>query len=350
MVTLTEAASYSKKIVVYGILIVIFLILIVIAWGLVRDYIESQRPEPGIITTNGFGQLPKLNFPEQQNRPSFLTLQTIQGGVPEASPVARVYKTESGSTGLLTAKKAQQFAISQGFNPTPTTKTATEHIFSDPSYPARTLTYTLASGNFDLVYDLNLDKSPIEGNKVSTDTRLALAEATALMQNTGKLVPTLKNGIQKVNYYKYINGEEVLSQNRLEANLVRVDFFQEPVDSMEIKTADPNKSSVFITFTGKIDQRQRLIRFHYQLSPIDIDSIQTYPIKAGNVAWEELVNGGGYVVNIGTGNETRVFVRDAYFAYYDPGDPHEYLQPIYVLTGDRGFEAYIQAIDPAWVQ
>ena len=350
MVTLTQAASYSKKVVIYAVFLTIFIILVVIALGLVRDYLKAQIPEPDIVTTNGFGKLPKLVFPQENNRPAILTLQTIQGGVPEASSVARIYKTISNPPGLLASSKAQQFARLQGFNPTPTTKTAIEHVFNDSLYPARILTYNLATGNFDLTYNLEQDNSPILTSKISADSSQILEEAITLLQSSGKFTPSLESGTQKIAYYKYLDNEYALVQNKLEANLVRVNFFTGPIDGMNIKTPNPDQSSVYVTFSGKDNRNQRIIQFHYLLFPVDVTSLQTYPIKAGNIAWEELVSGKGYVVNIGTGNQAQVFVRDTYFAFYDPGELHEYLQPIYVFIGDRGFEAYVQAIDPVWVE
>jgi len=350
MVTLTQAASYSKKIVIYAVFLTIFVILVVIAIGLVRDYLKARVPEPGIITTNGFGKLSGLVFPQENSRPGILTLQTIQGGVPEASSVARIYKTISNPPGLLASSKAQQFARLQGFNSTPTTKTATEHVFNDSLYPARSLTYNLATGNFDLIYNLEEDNSPVLTSKISADSSQILEEAITLLQSTGKFTPSLESGIQKIAYYKYADNEYSLVQNKLEANLARVNFFSGPIDTMDIKTPNTNQSSVYVTFSGKDNRNQRIIQFHYQLFPVDPGSLQTYPIKPGHVAWEELVSGKGYVVNIGTGNQAQVFVRDAYLAFYDPGEFHEYLQPIYVFTGDRGFEAYVPAIDPMWIE
>lgn len=350
MVTLTQVATYSKKVAIYGILLIILLVLLVISWGLFRDYLESQKPESVIVTTNGFGKLPKINFPEEKNRPAILTLQTIEGGVPEASSVARVYKTKKNLPGLLASKNAQQFARGQSFDPNPVTKTITDHTFKDPNYPARSLNYNLSTGNFDIMYDLATDRSPIESSVISIDINLAISEAITTLQNMGKFVPELESGTQKVTYLRYLNGEITPVQNRIDANLVRVNFMKGPILDLELKTPNPNESSVYIIFSGKSNIAQRVIRLYYQLFPVTLDSLQTYPIKKGNVAWEELVGGGGYVANSGIGNDNQVFVRNAYFAFYDSGEFQEYLQPIYVFTGDRGFEAYVRAIDPTWVQ
>lgn len=350
MVTLTQAATYSKKVAIYGILLTILLILLIISWGLFRDYLESQKPEPGIVTTNGFGKLPKINFPDEKNRPAILTLQTIEGGVPEATSVARVYKTQKNLPSLLAAKNAQQFAKSQSFDPTPVTKTISDHTFKDSNYSARSLIYNLSTGNFDIIYDLSTDSSPIESSAISIDTNLAISEAITTLQNMGKFVPELESGTQNVTYLRYQNREFTPVQNRIDANLVRVDFMKGSILDLELKTPNPGESSIYVIFSGKGNAAQRIVRFYYQLFPVNLDSLQTYPIKKGNVAWEELVGGRGYVANSGIGNESQVFVRNAYFAFYDSGEFQEYLQPIYVFTGDRGFEAYVYAIDPAWVQ
>ena len=77
--------------------------------------------------------------------------------------------------------------------------------------------------------------------------------------------------------------------------------------------------------SGSRIEQERIITINYQLYPINKSAFSTYPLKSSSSAWEELVKGEGYIANIGEGNDNEAFIRDAYIAYFDPGEYQEYL-------------------------
>jgi hypothetical protein len=347
MTSLTDTSKYARDAIKYGAVGFVFLIIVFTGWQI---YKARPRPTSPIIPTVKFGKLTLLAFPKEKARPNSLILQTIHGGPPEASSTARVYRIPQKSPSLLSGKRAQQFALKLNFSPEPVEKTPSEYKFVDPDYPARSLNYDLLKGNFKLKYDLTIDPSPIGGSSLPANENLAIEEASTIFKSLGKLDGFLANGEKFVSYLKYENNSLTETTNALDAKFVRIDFTSKPIGDLKVKYSQPNKSSVYVVISGRRIEQERIVQIYYQHFPPDENDFATYPLKDSQVAWDELKSGGGFVASIGEGNLNQVFVRDAYLAYFDPGEPQEYLAPIFVFTGDRGFEAYIQAIDPVWIQ
>lgn len=102
--------------------------------------------------------------------------------------------------------------------------------------------------------------------------------------------------------------------------------------------------------SGKREKEKRIVALQYRIFPIEKDSPEIYPLKSAETAWQELQSGQGYVAYAGEGSQSDAIIRNVYLAYYGSKKYQQYLQPIYVFTGDRNFEAYVQAIDPEWVE
>lgn len=345
MTTLTQTAQYTRKAVKYGALGIVLLIIGVMIWNVIKAYIESRQPEPRPIPTCDFGKLPPLTFPTEEERPT-LTLETIQGGPPEGPILEKVYLVPKKAPDILAGRRAQQFAKELQFSPRPVEKEPDRYSFVDPEYPARSLIYDSISGNFQLEFNLTKDSSPLDGDALPLDENRAIAEAQTVLQSLGKLQGELVGAKRFVSYFVFESNELVETQNKLQAQLVRVDFMRNPIDEKEIKTPKLRKSSVYVLFSGKRKEQERIVKINYQLFSIESNTFATYPLKSSQAAWEELKSGGGYIVNIGESNQNEAIIRDAYLAYYDPGEFQQYLQPIFVFTGDRNFEAYVSGISP----
>jgi hypothetical protein len=45
-----------------------------------------------------------------------------------------------------------------------------------------------------------------------------------------------------------------------------------------------------------------------------------------------------------------VVIRDITLQYYDPDTAQQFMQPVYVFTGDPDFTAYVPAVADAWLE
>lgn len=347
MTNLTETGKLARNFIKYG--SVAFFIFILAFVGF-KVYQARPKPAAPIVPKVEFGKLPKIKLPQEEKRPNSLILQTIHGDPPIATAVAYVYKTEEKIPNLIAGKQAQKFAESLNFFSEPTNNNNNIYVFSDIDYPARSLTYNVINGIFKLEYNLSQDSLPLTGNFLPTDPRRAANEAVSLLSFLGKLNQQLSAENTKIVYLDFINNEYVETLNTFSAKLVRIDFFRTPINEYEIKTPQKNKSSVYVILSGNRVEQERIIAINYDFYPIQKNILSTYPLKTSQAAWDELLAGGGFVANLGEGNDIQVYVRDGYIAYYDSGEYQKYLQPIFVFTGDREFEAYVPAIDPVWVE
>lgn len=343
MQTLTQTAQLTRKTVKYGILCFVLLIIAITGWQI---YKNRPRPKLPPLPTCEFGKLPPLVFPPEKERPNIFTLQTIQAVPPEAPLIEKVYLVPEKGPDILAGRRAQQFARELNFPTRPVEKEPDRYVFVDPEYPARSLIYDPLSGNFQLEFDLTKDSSPLNGDVLPLDENRAIAEAETILQSLGKLHSELVGTKRFVSYLIFEDNNLVEVQNKLQAQFVRVDFMRGLVAEKEIKTPERGKSSIFVIFSGRREEQQRLVKIYYQLFSINSNVFATYPLKSSQAAWEELKSGGGYVVNIGENNQNEAIIRDAYLAYFDPNTTHQFLQPIFVFTGDRDFEAFVAAIPP----
>ena len=135
-----------------------------------------------------------------------------------------------------------------------------------------------------------------------------------------------------------------------EADFVRVDLFRKNLDDLKVLPPNPNQSSVSWIFSGARETGKRIVEVDYAHQPVSEENYATYPFKSSATAWQELANGQGFVASLGENPQDKVTIRKVYLAYFDSDEIQDFLQPIFVFEGDKGFVGYIQAVDPKWVE
>jgi hypothetical protein len=150
----------------------------------------------------------------------------------------------------------------------------------------------------------------------------------------------------KILYYK-INADGTLTSTILpfEANLIKVIFFRDKIDEMQIfNPTEDDGDVVFLLYGGK-DGNPVIAQMKYAYFDADLINFGKYFCKTPAEAWDELSNKkAGYVSTYGE-LETPI-IRKVYLGFYDSLDGQNYLQPIWVFDGDKGFRAYVSAVLP----
>jgi hypothetical protein len=95
---------------------------------------------------------------------------------------------------------------------------------------------------------------------------------------------------------------------------------------------------------GAQERDKQMIAGEYHYLAVDEEKIATYPIKTSTSALEDLIDKKGYVAKLGTNDSGKIVIRRIYLAYFDPGVPSDFFQPIVVFEGDNGFVAYVPAV------
>jgi len=351
MGSLTETAFYTRKAVNWAILGVIGYILLRIFWSVFISlwlmFFPPQPPPPN----HAFGKLPALVFPASASPSAELTyrLETIQGGVPQASNSAVVYFMPKNPASLTGLTKAQEFAIKLDFTNQPIQETKYVYRFEDASLPLRRLTYDIVSKNFILRYMFEKETSLFTERDVPVSDE-ALKDSKSFLQSYGLYKSDMAKATPKIQYLKYAGDALASTTSQSQSDAIRVDYFRSPINEIPLYTPNPLEGNITFIYSGSTNTKKRTLEVAYTYWPIDTATTGTYELKSSTVAWQELQNGGGYIAQLPKTSSTFVTVRNVTLGYYDTLDSQMYLQPIFVFEGDDGFLAYVPAIDPTWTE
>ena len=342
MTTLTQAAITTRKIVRYGIFLVIFLIVgrVLLSAG-IKLYLKFFPPAPAPPTVT-YGKLPILPFP-QKNKVNFsLSLETAEGGLPKLPTTVKVYYMPKRSANLLSLDEARQKASGLGFSPQEQDISPTTYRFSNKSVPS-TLVINIVTGVFSVSYDLKADPSPLKVKPPSPE--VAVANIKSYLSSAG-LLPADLTGPTSHEYLK-VSGDKLIPALSLsDANLTKIHLFRKSYEDFPSLTADPTKANVwFLVGRNTIDRNKGVIAAEFHYFPVDETQFSTYPIKTAQIAWDELIAGNAYLANQGQNKENgQIKIRKVYLAYFDAGEATDFYQPIIVFEGDKNFTAYVPAV------
>lgn len=346
MATLTEVSYYMRRIIKWGSVGIVIIMLIPFAWGIVKGIYLKLNPPPPPAPTVKYGKLPKLKFLDNDPnyKPQF-KLETIAGGLPKLANTSKVYFVTVNKSRILELDKIKPIAAILGFTTEP-------QKIDDQTYkfilnkPAASLTVDIIYNSY--VYNFDWRSEPqILSAKDIPNNQQALLEARNFWQNLGLLASDLADGQSKITYLKIDDSGNVIPALSLsQANLVRADLFRSDKDSLKFVTTQGDKSPVNVLFSGLTDRNKRVVEANYAYSRILEGDFSTYPLKTVDQAWNEMQQG-GYVAKK-AGNV--VTIRTVTLAYYESDQPQEFIQPVYVFEGDGGFIGYVPAISADYSQ
>lgn len=349
MTNLTTTAYWTRKGIRYGIFALIAFLILRVVWGITTSYLRKVRPPAPPPPTISFGRIPALKFPQKENLPQIAyQLETIEGTIPKLPTVGKVYFMPRPVANLLALQRAKELARKMGFLNEPAKISDRIYRFEGQN-PLSALEMDIISQKFKLTYDFANDQQILIEKKLPGDEQ-AVAEAKSFLRQAGLLSLDLENGGEKVSYLRYNAPELAPAISLSEADFVRVDLFRKNLDDLKVLPPNPNQSSVSSIFSGARETGKRIIKVDYAHQPVSEENYATYPFKSSATAWQELANGQGFVASLGENSQDKVTIRKVYLAYFDSDEIQDFLQPIFVFEGDKGFVGYIQAVDPKWIE
>jgi hypothetical protein len=339
MASLTRTAIVTRKIIRYGILAIILLIIGRIAIGAgirVYRYFFPAPPPPPTVT---FGKLPSLAFPEDINLGSVnYVIETPEGGLPNLDTQARAYFMPKQTSTLLGLDAARQKAVDLGYADSPQEISDTVYRFPHRDQPA-TLVINTVTGIFSISYSLSADQTPTE--RIPPAPEVAASQVRSYL-SSADLLPDDLTGPTTHEFLKLEGGQLVSALGQSDSDLVKVNFFRREYNGFPSLTPDPNEANVWFYVSGARERQKQFIAAEYHYFPIDESQSATYPIKTAEEALNELKAGNGFIASAAQ-TEGNIAIRRIYLAYYDSGRPLEFFQPIIVFEGD-GFVAYVPAV------
>lgn len=338
--TLTETAYYTRKIIKYSIFFVLFAIIARFSWEIGFTVYRKFYPEPPPPPTVTFGKLPKLPFGDKKDTSGFtFNLQTPTGEFPKFPASVNVYFVPQKVVAFLDLEEATKLTRSLGFSGDITNISETIYRFEASNEPA-SIDIDIVNRTFSLNY--NLAKAPELLGFRPKSTEDAAAAASSFLSRGNLLSDDLAREEKNFEFIKATPTFPSVS-SLSEANFIRVNLHRAGYDEMPVLGPDKKRANVWFLVAGDKYGTAKIIAGEYHYFPVDTNQSSTYPVKTGEAAWEDLKNGRGVVISQPE-NIKDITVRRIYLAYYDPGEPHGFLQPIIVFEGDGDFTAYLPAV------
>lgn len=342
MTTLTEASIASRKSIRY---FIYFILFVIAARAIFLTGIAMYRkafPAPPEPPTVAFGKLTKLPLPENPKINLTFILENADLGIPVFPMQSNVYFMPKQISNLLSLDIAQDKANKLGFGINSQQISDSTYRFYHKTTPSN-MDMDIINGTFSLSYDLNVDPSPLTFRPFQPE--VARNTLKNYLSNAGLHPEDIEEGTFKFRFLKTLSGGFVPALSLSDSNLIRIDLFRKKYNDLPTVTKNPEEGNIWFLISGVRDRGKEVLAGEYHYFPVDETQVATYPIKSGEVAWQELVNGDYIPATYGTAVEGEsIKIRKIYLAYYDPGVYTEFFQPIYVFEGDKGFVGYVTAI------
>ncbi len=354
MSSLTEISIYSKKIFTFVIGLLIFIILLRGIISLLVKNWQASHPVPIPGPNVKFEKLPSPQFPFRLSTSGMhFTLENIEGKPPETTSAGKVYSIPKTVPSFLSDEKAQKFAIKLEFTLSPDDINSTYYHYTDPIDSNRTLILNIADMNFKLKYDYSNNPSIVFNQGTILSKERTIAEVKNFIRRNSLFDDAILSGIITTDIYKFdpIQNKLVSSTSLSDTQAVRVNFNRNDLDKMKIVSPIFGESYNYALYTFSSQIKSPVIELSYANWPIDYNNFATYPLRSGQQAWKDLVDGYALVSRLGNNKkEDTIIIRKIYLAYYDSEEPQPYLQLIFVFEGDNDFTAYLPAISPVWLE
>jgi len=350
MATLTQTAYLSRRIIKYGLIGLVALLIGRSIFITFNAYWKKTHPPPVPPPTVRFGKLPKLVFPQRAGLPPIgLRSETISGSFPKFPDRAEVFFVPLSSSNFLAWDESKAWARKLGFTNQPEEIDKNNYRFSTDTNPKTILETNVLTKNFKLFYGWKNDLSLLSSEGV-LDEKNALSLAKSYLQTAGVLNDDLLNGPSEAIFYKYKDNNLTKTLFASEANLVKINLFRSALRDLRILPPNPKDSNVSILIAPGVKQGKGIVEVNYIYYPISLQNSSTYPIIDSELAWKQLASGKGFIANLGDNPDGKVTVRTSYIAYYESDTPQSFLQPVVVFEGDNDFYAYVPALTADWVE
>jgi hypothetical protein len=331
---------------------IIGLFLLLIVYYIIRLlflYIQSTPSQTSNFINPIFGNItpPKIKN-ASFTKPPTLVLDTIEGQPVTATESAQVYYLPPVSTKLGYRQKVNAMARQMGFNTDITGYTLvndSEAQFRDASQEA-----SIDITNFNFTYQYNIKDNPnIFSAAVIPVKNQIENKAVDYLVSIDNYPEELARGKTNVLYIRYDPITEQLGvvDSPEGANMVEVDFYRPDIDVYPIVSPSYFNSQNYVVMVFKSDLDATVIKSQIKHFNKSEEQVGIYPVKTGDVAWEDMKNGKGFVIS-SVGDMPQIKISKMFLGYLDPDIYQEYLQPVYVFLGDNNFVGYVPAIQDSY--
>jgi len=346
MLTLSDASYDTKEILKWGGLVIAGLVILIVLIRMLLIAKEAIFPTPPPKPTVLFGKLEPQVFPKNVTDQSSLTysVNTLSGELPGLTDQAKVFTIQTYTPDLLGLSRAKQAAVQTGFTNEPSKISDTLFEWTDPdtSQITRKLTMDTVDFNFNITSNYSAITTFTSGQGLPSQDQ-AVSDAQNLLTNLNSLPQDIDQTKTQANLLTFTNGSLTPAINFSHAQVIRVVFHQQDIDTIPIYYEDPNSSNINVL----VGSNNKILEANY-IHQTTTEDFSTYPLKTTQQAFAELQQGKGYIAAY-DGTSKNIPLNNVFLAYYIGSKPQQYLMPIFVFTKDTTFEAYVPAVTDEWI-
>lgn len=349
MANLGETAIVARRAIKFGGFALIFLMIGRIVLTASVAYWKKIHPAPPPPPDVLFGKLPKIVFPQAEPSTFNYSLETPTGGLPTKLPNQfKVFFMPIKKASLLAYDAASAVATRLDFIGESKKLSETEYRWDSTDPISSSLTINIITGAFVLDKKWQDDTSYTTPTIYYTDSQ-AVDRLYNLLSRVELLPEDIKEGKPTIQYLKADKDQIVSAVSLSQAHFVQVNLYRAPVDGVEVVYPSSKLGLITAILALQREDARQFVNLSYNYYPVDMSRSASYPLIGVAEAWQRLQKGGGFIAGVKT-NTTNVTIRDITLRYYDSDTPQQFLQPVYVFTGDPDFTAYVPAISDAWTE
>ncbi len=346
---LTQIAYFGRQGVKFSAIALVVLIVGRVFLTAAVGYWVATHPAAPPPPTVGFGRIPGPHFPTktQAEKPISYQLQTGKGDFPAFKDRAKVFLMVKSSPSLLADQRAKEIAANFGFLFQPNALNDRTYRWNKTTPLIATLDMDIQNYTFKMTTNY-LSKPELLAQRKLPIERDAVELVKSFISTAQTIGPDIATTSGRVAYLKALGGDVSPAVSFSDADFLKVDLDRTPVDSLyPMFTPNGVDGIVHAVVSGSFQGKDGVMDIVSNYHQVDYTQVETYPLRAVNTAWQTLQAGEGYVAQKGTSDIA--VVRNVVLGYYDDDQEQDYLQPVYVFTGDNGFIGYVSALDPTWI-
>lgn len=356
--TLTKATAIGRKVVKYGGLLLITLMVARVGFNAFVAYWKATHPEPPPPPTVGFGVIsaPKFPKPEEAVKPTSYRLETASGSLPDFPDRMTVFEMPQPETSLLADQQAKDFAKRAGFQASPQVMGSRLYRWTKNKPMQTTFDLDIVNYHFELTTDFLSRPELLVDTSFPTNFE-AVNQVKSYLSSIDLVPSDVATASGEITPLKSLGGKLSKAVSLSDADFLRIDLNRTPIDSQyRMFTNNGYQGTVAAIISGTGRGRESIVDLKYNYNRVDYYSAETYPIITAMNAWQILQAGEGYIVNTKdmVGNQVApsdtATIRTVQLGYYDSFEEQPYLQPIYVFEGDNDFIGYVPAITPQFLE
>lgn len=399
--TLTEAAYWTRRLGIILIALFAMLIIIVLVISNIKeDNTPPEYAKPNYACTDTAEEFlqNKLSIPSIElasGSEKIFEIDTETGKADQLPQIVNVYKYDNPGQLLNSQNEAKKIAKSLGFNPELISRTTNEYYWND-STTSRELRIQARNLNLTMKTDYTKPNGKLPDGALPTESQ-ASSIASNFLRNAGLLTDDYANEKPLTKYITLEPDGSYSEANSVgEADLIRVDFIRktpiitirsdwEGADQMKTQledkgftaatdsiTVDGERVEIFNFNTVIIGEDTQKSNISIYVGPkqakisgntgasqiydisytnwyLEMLPCGTYSLLPASIAISKIQSGEGSLVYLNEKNGDTVVpysprvvkkfrVLDITIAYYDASTEQDFLQPIYVITGEASFD------------